>query len=228
MIANRIGTWIPPENAHTCCPPGELEPVDGVAHVVVATLMRSGTHLLIDLLLNNFPKYRKRSLYVNMDRFIRDDHLIDQLLAAGGQVLKTHYPQIGDSDSNRVRVLPILARSRVILVERDREDIRRSMARFGDWGTQQLHDLDAQFDRFDAFWDQRDDGLRVHFDDLIDPVLCARVLDRLSSFLDLRCSTVPVFPRPKAARNRVYLDKLMTRLVGRSAPRVNTTIGFSI
>jgi hypothetical protein len=46
------------------CPPGLLRnSKNDLPNLVVATFPRCGTHLLIDLILNNFSLYRQNPLY---------------------------------------------------------------------------------------------------------------------------------------------------------------------
>ena len=68
-LAQRLNlNWVgrrvlPYENARVVAPPGVPVTQDR-PNIVVATPKRSGTHVLIDILLNNLPAYRRRPLYV--------------------------------------------------------------------------------------------------------------------------------------------------------------------
>ncbi len=63
---------------------------NGTPHVVVAAQMRSGTHLLIDLILNNFPVYRESPLYLDLERYRLSDLETSRIPDLRGLVIKTH------------------------------------------------------------------------------------------------------------------------------------------
>ena len=50
-------------------------------------MMRSGTHLLIDLILNNFAALRTSPLYIDADRFLRESGSSKELLFQIGYTL---------------------------------------------------------------------------------------------------------------------------------------------
>lgn len=222
--------FLGPSNFQTTCPPGKLTAPDGLPHVLVASLMRSGTHLAIDLILNNFRAYRKKPLYVDLDQYLHVEGSVDELLQAGGQVLKTHFPQAIESTDrgDAIRRIRSSSRTRVIILHRDIEDVRRSMGRFGEWGAAEVAKLDQQAKAFEAAWNSHRDAHRLSFPDLTHPEKGVATVERLARLLDQSPSAdPPVLPRPRSHRNRVRLDKLMTRLVGKASPRINTTIGFA-
>lgn len=84
---------LPHNNRRCVAPPGELRPGSGKP-VIVSSIMRSGTHLLIDLLLNNFPAYRRMPLYVDLDHALASGLTAADLLHGGCYVMKSHHPNV--------------------------------------------------------------------------------------------------------------------------------------
>ena len=81
-----------PHNNHRCiAPPGIIGPAGGKS-IIVPSLMRSGTHVLIDLLLNNVPGYRRAPLNVDLDHYLAGKNSLDALNRCGSYVMKSHYP----------------------------------------------------------------------------------------------------------------------------------------
>lgn len=211
------------ERACVCCPPGQLGPSNGVTHVIVAAPMRSGTHLVIDFLLNNFPAYRHNPLYVNYERFNLAGIDSKALLDRRGAVVKTHYPHAADRSEWRELLEELARRCPVITPRRDPAAVAEALSRFGRWGAEQ--DAERVRAEFEAFW--RDvPKLELDFRDLIDPNAVERVVRAIAEHLGRPMPRRCVGPRPLRQRRRILVDKALTRLVGAHAPRVNTTIGL--
>jgi hypothetical protein len=105
--------------------------------LVVASHMRSGTHLTIDLLRRNAPAVSAR--YLNLDRLMEGHGeplalaAFERELARRGStpVLKTHTPAapgwFPGSDERSARAAELLARSRLVYVVRDGRDVLVSL-----------------------------------------------------------------------------------------------------
>ena len=64
IIYKFLSKLLPPNTPTVRCPPGLLRnSKNDLPNLVVATFPRCGTHLLIDLILNNFSLYRQNPLY---------------------------------------------------------------------------------------------------------------------------------------------------------------------
>ena len=75
--------------------------LDAVPHVFIVSHERSGTHVAIDAVRNNFPIYKRR-FYTSIDRMVdvdrrhRSPETIEALLEEGPSVIKTHMTQDTD------------------------------------------------------------------------------------------------------------------------------------
>ncbi|WP_425093864.1 hypothetical protein [Tropicimonas sp. S265A] len=228
-LANFVGTHLLPfTNPRVVCPPGKLR-ATGRPNLIVATPMRSGTHVLIDLILNNMPGYRNRPLYVDLDQCVKqsttDRDLLAQVTPDAGHVIKTHMPlSVPDSMASDPAITDLLAQGLVITVRRDRGDVCRSLAR---WHGIALEEAEAeygpQYDRFWEFWTGRPQ-IALSFKDLFAPEKMRQTLADLAA----ASGTTPAKrynpPPANTTKNRIYANKMMTRLAGRHAPRVDTTI----
>ncbi len=189
--------------------------------MVVASLPRSGTHLLIDAILNHFPEYKRPPLYVNLDRLLEDRQAVDMLLAYEGYVVKTHYPFFGSTAAHDDQVVRVAESGAIIMPFREHGDVRRSAR------SMRLVDADATFDMraraFEKFWRPYPAHV-VGFHDLTDPSCYRRLVADLGAAIGMtpRSRTVP--PPAPDQRLRLYAAKTATRLLGRRSPVVNTTI----
>ncbi len=228
-LANFVGTHLLPfTNPRVVCPPGRVQ-VRGRPNIMVATPMRSGTHILIDLILNNLPAYRARPLYVDLDQCAKqgrpDNDLLGALTPRSGYLLKTHMPlNVPETMVADPRVETLVAEACVITLRRDRADVCRSLGR---WHRIDMAAAEARFGpEYDRFWDlwEGRDRIAVEFTDLFDPKTMRRLLADLADRTG--CQVAPRYlpPPSGASKGRIYAGKMMTRLAGRHAPRVDTTI----
>lgn len=121
-------------------------------------------------------------------------------------------------------VQSLIAEVCVITVRRPRADVCRSLARWHQIGQDTAearygHD----YDRFWAFWEGRAQ-ITLAFEDLFDAVRMEQLLKDLAEW----GGTVPrdVYMGPPAGQSRIgiYANKTLTRLLGRQAPRIDTTV----
>ena len=163
--------------------------------------MRSGTHVLIDCILNNFARYRRRPLYIDLDQFVGQGLAWRQIAEHAGPVSgqdpfpASRAPRIGRGGRAAARrgegrdPTP-LGRGRAAL----ERDLR--------------HRLDARtscrdrFERFDRFW-SRVPHLSVEFAQLVDRERAPAQIERLAGFLR-RVASRPAGPasrRPQRLRD---------------------------
>ena len=221
-IREAIAEFLPPNNARCIAPPGQIIAASG-RPILVPSLMRSGTHILIDLILNNFPAYRRQPLYVDLDHYLLADPAADAVLRGGCYVLKTHAPNFPLSERGQEALRQIAEKSYIISPVRLTADVQRSQAAFG---LTDAGDFRLSRQKFDAFW-QPYSRLQVPFDELVDPSRCPGLLRRISQYVD---QPMPASPRLPPGKDRVFqvlVAKTLTRLLGHRAPVINTTIGFA-
>lgn len=220
-------------NRRTTCPPGELVP-NGNPGIIVATPPRSGTHVAINLLLNNLPSYRREPLYIELDalqRRRRLGNMIDQMQSGPGHVMKTHFPiTFPPREELKVQMRKIAEANVVVVVRRDVDAIERSIKAW--WSDEKLKGGLAYFvenprsetERFWSYW-QDFEVLEVAFDDLLDPDAARAFLARVAVAAGI---PEPVQAAPvrvaKGSRSQVLLNKGLTRLVGARAPLIDTSI----
>jgi hypothetical protein len=225
FLVRFLSQKIPPDNPKTVCPPGKLQP-SAVACplVVVASFPRSGTHLLIDLILNNFPAYRREPLYVNLDEYIRQGLDVEELIRIGGYVVKTHYPESTFSVDNHAAYQRVFDNALVLSPRRAHDQIVRSYQRMTD--LKRKSEVASTLQDYLDFWQGHPTQL-FEFSDLVNPAQTTTLLQRLSKLLGVACGSRPVGPPNRKRRLRVYLRKLGTRLLGNQLSKVNTTVGFA-
>lgn len=228
-LANFVGTHLVPfTNPRVVCPPGRVR-MRGRPNIMVATPMRSGTHILIDLILNNLPDYRARPLYVDLDQCAKqggpDLDLLGALGPQSGYVLKTHMPlNVPDGMVDDPRVMALTDAACVITVHRDRDDVCRSLGRWH--GVDQAAAEATYGPEYDRFWQQWEgrDRIAVAFPDLFDPAAMQRLLTDIATRTGTTVAPRYVAPPSGGSKAQIYATKLATRLLGRHAPRVDTTI----
>lgn len=228
-LANFVGTHLLPfTNPRVVCPPGVVRPT-GRPNLIVATPMRSGTHILIDLILNNLPAYRTRPLYVDLDQCVKQSRqghdLLAQVTPDAGHVIKTHVPlNVPDSMGTDPKITTLLTQGLVVTVDRDRADVCQSLAR---WHNIALDAAEAeygrQYDQFWAFWSERP-RTALSFEDLFVAEKMRPVLADLAAASGTKTAAQYHPPPSSRAKNQIYANKMMTRLAGRYAPRIDTTI----
>jgi hypothetical protein len=179
--------------------------------------------LLIDAILNNFARYKRRPLYVDLDHLLGDTDTIDRLLACGGYVVKTHFPHDGKSTSHAEQIQRLIPRAVIISPVRDREAVLRSSLAFGT--AHSRSDFSARAAAFADVWGGHEIH-HVHFTRLVDRDHYAALVADLSNWLGIPPNAKLVLPLPKRARAGVYFAKLSTRVLGRASPIINTTIGL--
>ena len=118
-------------------------------NILVISHRRSGTHLTIDALSNNFASYDRE--YLNLDR-LRETHgqplsvdEIKQKLATGPHVIKTHmHGSVGDFFMNNTEhvdfVSELLDSSKLLYVHRDGRDVMVSLYYYMQGFKPDLHD----------------------------------------------------------------------------------------
>ena len=233
-LANAVGSrYLSFQNPRVVSPPGRVAS-NGARNIMVATPMRSGTHLMIDAILNNIPAYCRTPLYVDLDQFYkqgeRSDADFGDLGPTSGYLLKTHFPLGFPRPSDHAAKVAELARGAlVITVERRPEDVKASLLRWAgnDAGSAALDGyiagIDANLDAFWSIWRDRSD-IALNFEELFDPSCMTKVVAQVARDLGVSaCARYHPMP-PKRQMNRIYLQKGLTRLLGRHAPRINTTI----
>lgn len=228
-LANMIGTHVLPfTNPRVVSPPGRIVS-RGRTNLIVATPMRSGTHILIDPILNNLPAYRNRPLYINLDQCAkprwRRQGLLEQIGTDAGYVIKTHMPidtPEGMPEDPHVRSL--ISEGCVVTVRRARADVCRSLARWHqiDQDTAETR-YGPDHDRFWTFWEGRAQ-IALAFEDLFDPGRMGRLLKDLAARSGSAPRSIYAGPPAGQGRARIHANKTLTRLLGRHAPRVDTTI----
>jgi hypothetical protein len=203
------------------CPPGTLTPGQG-GFIVVASLPRSGTHLLIDAILNNFGRYKRRPLYVDLDKYFNNGQALEALLNTGGYVVKTHFPTFGLQHEHAMRRL--LERAVILTPVRPMDQVYRSARVYGSVSDHQ--ELAQQAARFDCFW-QPYERLLIPFAQLVDTENYPLLIKQIGQFIGAAPNAKVVYPLAKKHIGRVKLLKLLTRVLGNRCPVVNTTIAFA-
>lgn len=227
-LANFLGTHVLPYmNRRMVCPPGRPA-VHGRPNIVVATPKRSGTHVLIDTILNNMPAFRNRPLYIDLDQAWKrrdsSDRLFDHIDPQAGYVIKTHLPIDSPGAAMSPHVLELLDAATVLTVHRPVEAIIRSMERWKQSGNDEMAGrILAETAAFWKFWEKRP-RMALEFGDLFDDARMRDVIDELAACTGTERAARHVTPlRPEQLRH-IYVNKAMTRLLGRHAPRIDTTI----
>lgn len=213
-------------NPRVVAPPG-VPQRNGRRNVVVATPMRSGTHLMIDLVLNNIAAYRTCPLYVDLDQCRKQSRAGQNLVVAiasdAGHVVKTHLligldaAAVHDPD-----LLRVIDDAVVVTVERDREIVLRSLSRWHR-SEEMLRQFEIEYDEFWAFWRGRAD-IALQFEDLLVRETMTSTLQELAGTLGVRTRPRVKMPPPPDRKRRIYANKGLTRVLGSRAPRIDTTI----
>jgi len=221
LLSSRI---LPHDTKKTTCPPAPLVSGDGPL-IIVASLMRSGTHLLLDSLFNNFSTLRRSPLFLDFDAYQRQSLPPAALNSIAGTVVKTHFPETPLAEPYASALAALAPRALVLMPRRPTAEIRKSLAKWGvDVPAAEFDEIES---RFLNFWTPFS-PLTVEFSALLNApkvqALLAEIAKRAGS--SLRLNSKLVMPSP--SRFGVYVDKLLTRLSGKSAPRINTTIGYRL
>jgi len=213
----------PHNNKKTVAPPGILCKQVGKP-ILVSSLMRSGTHLLIDLVLNNFSEYRNSPLYIDLDQYLKNRLSIDELFGCGNYVIKTHFPQVMHSAKDIIVIRKLASESYIIQPQRDIASISKSLQKFSYLGN--FEDLLLEKNTFEEFWKDYT-TLQINFRDLLSKENGGSILEDIEAFISQPHRTPPVLPPLNTSIPYIYIIKLLTRLLGKKAPIINTTIQFS-
>ena len=231
-LANMIGSSVLPfNNPRVVCPPGRPGHY-GRRNIIVATPMRSGTHLLIDMILNNIPAYRTRPLYIDLDQCLSPrqlsgpDPFFGQIGPQSGHVLKTHLPVGVDPVAAADPAVAALIDAALILtIRRERVDIERSLKHWSETsakGRSPRH-RDEDYDRFWQFWEGKA-AIELRFADLFDPDAMIAALNRIAEATGTQPDPSFHGPAPASRKFAIFRNKALTRIAGRFAPRIDTTI----
>ena len=181
--------------------------------------------MLMDALMNNFPGFRRFPLFIDFDAYARKALPVSPLYTLSGVLIKTHYPETPLPEPYAKALSEIAARSIVLNPIRKADEVRNSLSK---WGVHFSLSEYAEIERsFFGFW-AAFSPVVVEFSQLLNPEGISSVLSRVSvvsGLTPLRVSNPVV---PASTRFGIYIDKLITRVAGGYAPRINTTIGFQL
>lgn len=186
--------------------------------------MRSGTHLLIDLILNNLPAYRRSPLYIDLDQCLMRGTSAQEILAGGSYVLKSHYPSIPCADHADNAFREIAARAIIIQPVRDSAEIFRSQS---NWGMKERQEFEESLTAFEEFW-RPFEKIQIPFAAMTSGRPCQEVLKQLCDVTGQPQPQSPIFPPLRQSTAQVLFHKTLTRLLGRRSPVINTTIAFAL
>jgi hypothetical protein len=221
---NWISQLFPPNTKRTVSPPGSLTaPSQKLPLIVVASFPRSGTHLLIDLILNNFPAYRRAPLYVNLDEYLEQGLSIDSLLETGTYLVKTHFPEPSFSAADLASYERVFSNSILVAPRRDEVGLVKSYQRMLD--VKRKSEVRERHADFWNYWGSKHTCI-FDFDAIIDPARTEEILDQLSVVLEIPRAERVIGPPNKKNRFSIYCRKLATRIMGNHLSNVNTTVGF--
>ena len=187
--------------------------------------MRSGTHLLIDLMLNNFPQLRGESLYVELDHAAMEGLDKESFAGLGRCICKTHYD--GEEKEVARREIVELVCNHGLLIEpvRNYEEIKRSLQNF--ISEEDYQEQLASTERYHNYWAGKE-CLTVSFKDLISREGNDKVISQIASYIGEKPSEKRFYNRSRSQEKLILVEKLLTRLRGVRQRRVNTTIGFGL
>ena len=188
--------------------------------------MRSGTHLTIDLLLNNLSSYRNNPLYIDFDRFVYEAHDPNTLTNAGSCIIKTHFRQRPFTQETLKLLESIASNGLVIIPTRDLAATQASMKK---WNfSPSLEKLQKDHDDQLIFW-SRFNPLIIDFKDLLNPTKAISFLQDVRQRLHLPDSESPsILTLANGSNFEIMWNKMNTRLAGSHAKTINTTIGYKI
>jgi hypothetical protein len=223
-LLSKGAKMLPPANRQTTCPPGRLVSCNAPL-IIVPSLMRSGTHLLLDSMMNNFLALRHKPLFIDFDAYERAGLPPGPIAQINGAIIKTHYPQTPLAAPYLEALKQLIPRAFIITPQRPEAEVRRSL---GKWG---LFPTDKEFAdvtrRMDAFWVPFT-PVTVEFSSLLKREGVAELVRIVAARTRLQPLPPEKMVMPSPSRSGVYLDKMMTRLFGRHAPRINTTMGYRL
>ncbi|WGL15251.1 hypothetical protein PVT68_10760 [Microbulbifer bruguierae] len=213
------------KNPRVVCPPGNLPSVEGKP-IIVASVMRSGTHLAIDLLLNNFQSIPKTPLYVDGDQYFRSEvnrtGYLSEGVKIGKCVLKTHYPQRLPAGKREI-FQRLASESHVIVLRRPIEETYRSLSAWG-VSIEYPQYLDIVSD-FYSFWEEAaPHRIEIDFSQLTNKKRFEDLVRRIESETGIVSRKKIKYPINPKHVGKIALTKFATRLMGKYAPTINTGI----
>jgi hypothetical protein len=216
--------FLPHDTRRTTCPPAAVVSGEGPV-IIVPSLMRSGTHLLLDGLFNNFPALRRTPLFIDFDAYERGSLPIPPLAAVNGVVIKTHYPQTPLQPAYAATLEQLAGRAVILHPSRPAAQVRNSLAK---WNMIMSEEEFAELEnRYNDFWGRYSPTV-VEFAMLLKPEGMAGFIRQVQqrTGLEPRSTSRPII----AAKTRkgAYIDKILTRMFGCHVPRINTTIGYRL
>lgn len=219
-----LGSRLLPHDTHyTTCPPAPLVSGEGPV-IVVSSIMRSGTHLLLDSLFNNFPAFRRVPLFIDFDAYERASLPLEPMMTVKGVIIKTHYPQTPLKPAYASALAKIAARSVVFTPTRPAAQVRTSLAKWSMFMTEEeFADLERQFENF---WSPSSPSV-VQFSDLLNAERVTKLVQLVEQRTGMKARPGPPV-MPARTRLGAYVDKALTRILGRRVPRINTTIGYRL
>lgn len=224
-VVRKIASKVLPHhgNAKLTAPPGRIPNGEG-RPVLVKSKMRSGTHLLIDLILNNFPQLRTESLYVELDHAFHQGITAEKFSNLGKCLCKTHFGGKKGQELRSEITQNVVSRAYIIEPVRDLEQMKPSLRNF--LSEQEFKDYLETCYQFDRYWKETE-CLKISFNELISKEGNDSAIKKIAAYIGEEPSSKRYYNRSKQELRKVMLDKLLTRLRGVKQRRVNTTIQFN-
>ena len=223
--------WIKHDNPKTVCPPGIPRVVATGSNIVVATQMRTGTHVLIDMIINNYDRFRNCPLYIDLDALVRrgclGHDLSELIMDLSSYVVKTHYPQVGDKKIYEPALELLRENSVFVTSVRHEAGQAESLSKSFGRSPHEVNEILGQGEVATKYWAERAD-LIVNFADLISIKSYIQIASDIGRMAG--CQVPPQEIRCYSDRSRlgVYYDKFSTRVLGYRSPRINTSIAYKI
>jgi hypothetical protein len=214
-------------NKNTCCPPAKLPEKNNIESIIVASMMRSGTHLLIDLIINNFKAYKNTPLYLNLDEAFLANYEPNDIENSGGIIMKTHYPQAIFTPENIEKLESIITNKKILIPVRSIQQIEKSYKRFTNQKSGKLLSLSQDQVHFSEYWNKYPNVKLIEFDRLVNPVKTAALVKELADFLGIKTNRKLICSLNKKNRVRILFRKLLTRVLGSKSPLICTGIRLS-
>lgn len=220
-IRNFASQILPHDNQRCVAPPGKISPAVGKP-IIICSFMRTGTHLLIDLILNHFPCYRRSPLYINLDRYVHQvPNALENLNRCGNYILKTHYPEY---PSAHQAMSHIIANSYIIRTHRDEKDNYQSLQNFT--YPHSFSEFQNRKTSWEKFWQTHTTNV-ITFSELIDRRRYRDTVNKVAHMIEQEVPARIIYPPHRRQTLQALWDKLRTRVLGKRAPKINTTIQFA-
>jgi hypothetical protein len=216
------------KNKRVLAPPGKIIRNSDSKNVMIASVPRSGNHLMMNFLISNLIGYKNSPLYVDLDAFFRDG-LEDEIFAAqemiasgAGLIIKTHYPFCNHNQRTEEFINSILEKTVVINCIRNSQSAKKSLLALTDYYTSQSFDHYEKL--FRQFWTGKFD-LQFEYSAFREGNESA--LSAINNHLPLKPRPY-VFPTKKGSDLKIYMEMALTRLLGQNAPKINTNIAYRL